>query len=102
MGGMSVRQLSSILVHAAIRCLPALSARLPPSSAAAGLYVMYLLAGLGALLLLGCLHAERAVTESIDAKWADEGWDVNASVFNPDPRSARDPDRRGTEARAGQ
>ena len=38
--------------------------------------------GLGSLLPLRGLHAERAVTESLDAKWADEGWDVNFSVFN--------------------
>jgi iron complex outermembrane receptor protein len=42
--------------------------------------------GLGALLPLRGLHAERAVTESIDAKWADDGWDVNASVFNSEIR----------------
>ncbi len=38
--------------------------------------------GLGSLLPLRGLHAERAVTESVDAKWADEGWDINVSVFN--------------------
>jgi outer membrane receptor for ferrienterochelin and colicins len=38
--------------------------------------------GLGSLLPLHDLRAERAVTESLDAKWADKGWDVNASVFN--------------------
>lgn len=38
--------------------------------------------GLGALLPLRGLHAERAVTESLDAKWAGYGWDVNVSVFN--------------------
>jgi outer membrane receptor for ferrienterochelin and colicins len=38
--------------------------------------------GLGVLLPLRGLHAERAVTESLDAKWADEGWDINLSVFN--------------------
>ncbi len=38
--------------------------------------------GLGSLLPLKGLHAERAVTESLDAKWVDEGWDVNVSVFN--------------------
>jgi iron complex outermembrane receptor protein len=38
--------------------------------------------GLGSLLPLRGLHAERGVTESLDAKWADEGWDVNLSVFN--------------------
>lgn len=42
--------------------------------------------GLGALLPLQGLRAERAVTESIDAKWADDGWDVNASLFNSEIR----------------
>ncbi|MGH8137822.1 MAG: TonB-dependent receptor plug domain-containing protein [Steroidobacteraceae bacterium] len=37
--------------------------------------------GLGALSPLRGLHAERAVTASLDAKWADHGWDVNGSVF---------------------
>ncbi|MGH8262440.1 MAG: TonB-dependent receptor plug domain-containing protein [Steroidobacteraceae bacterium] len=37
--------------------------------------------GLGVLLPLTGLHAERARTVSLDAKWADEGWDLNASVF---------------------
>jgi outer membrane receptor for ferrienterochelin and colicins len=37
--------------------------------------------GLGALLPLRGLHAERAQTTSLDAKWADHGWDVNASLF---------------------
>jgi outer membrane receptor for ferrienterochelin and colicins len=38
--------------------------------------------GLGALLPLRALHAERAVTESLDGKWAAREWDVNVSVFN--------------------
>ena len=38
--------------------------------------------GLGALMPLRGLHAERAVTESLDGKWAVEAWDVNLSVFN--------------------
>lgn len=38
--------------------------------------------GLGALAPLAGLHAERAVTESIDGKWASHQWDVNVSVFN--------------------
>jgi iron complex outermembrane receptor protein len=42
--------------------------------------------GLGVLLPLHGLHAERAVTESLDAKWADERWDVNFSVFNSEIR----------------
>jgi iron complex outermembrane receptor protein len=48
--------------------------------------------GLGALLPLRGLHAERAVTESLDAKWARGEWDVNVSVFNSeihDPLQAR-------------
>jgi outer membrane receptor for ferrienterochelin and colicins len=44
-------------------------------------------AGLGSLLPLRGLHAERAVTESIDAKWADEGWDVNLSLFDSEIRN---------------
>jgi outer membrane receptor for ferrienterochelin and colicins len=44
--------------------------------------------GLGVLLPLRDLHAERAVTESLDAKWADEGWDVNVSVFNSEIHDA--------------
>jgi outer membrane receptor for ferrienterochelin and colicins len=42
--------------------------------------------GLGALLPLRGLHAERAMTASLDAKWADGGWDVNASVFTSEIR----------------
>jgi iron complex outermembrane receptor protein len=42
--------------------------------------------GLGTLLPLRGLHAERAVTASLDAKWADGGWDVNASVFTSEIR----------------
>lgn len=38
--------------------------------------------GLGSLTPLRNLHAERAVTESLDGKWASEGWDINLSVFN--------------------
>jgi len=38
--------------------------------------------GLGALLPLRGLHAERAITESLDAKWTDDGWDINLSVFS--------------------
>jgi outer membrane receptor for ferrienterochelin and colicins len=44
--------------------------------------------GLGALLPLRGLRAERAVTESIDAKWSDERWDINASVFDSQIRAA--------------
>jgi len=42
--------------------------------------------GLGTLMPLHGLHAERAVTQSIDFKWADDGWDVNASLFNSEVR----------------
>jgi len=38
--------------------------------------------GLGVLMPLHGLHAERAVTESLDGKWAQDEWDVNVSVFN--------------------
>jgi outer membrane receptor for ferrienterochelin and colicins len=44
--------------------------------------------GLGSLLPLRGLHAERAVTESLDAKWAAGGWDVNVSVFTSEIRDA--------------
>ena len=44
--------------------------------------------GLGALLPLHGLHAERAHTESLDAKWTDAGWDINASVFSSEIRDA--------------
>ncbi len=44
--------------------------------------------GLGALLPLRGLHAERAVTQSLDAKWAHEEWDINASVFSSQLRHA--------------
>jgi outer membrane receptor for ferrienterochelin and colicins len=45
-------------------------------------------AGLGALLPLRGLHAERAVTESLDAKWANQGWDINLSMFSSEIRDA--------------
>jgi len=41
---------------------------------------------LAALLPLRALTAERATTASVDAKWADEGWDVNVSVFTSEIR----------------
>jgi outer membrane receptor for ferrienterochelin and colicins len=44
--------------------------------------------GLGSLLPLRGLRAERAVTESLDAKWASEDWDVNFSVFDSQIRDA--------------
>jgi iron complex outermembrane receptor protein len=37
---------------------------------------------LGVLTPLRGLHAERAVTQSLDGKWAVDEWDVNVSVFN--------------------
>jgi outer membrane receptor for ferrienterochelin and colicins len=40
--------------------------------------------GLGSVLPLTNVHAERAVTESLDAKWSAEGWQVDASVFSSD------------------
>jgi iron complex outermembrane receptor protein len=44
--------------------------------------------GLGALMPLGNLHAERATTASLDAKWADEGWDLNLSLFMSEIRDS--------------
>jgi outer membrane receptor for ferrienterochelin and colicins len=43
--------------------------------------------GLGTLLPLHGLRAERAVTESLDARWAHEGWDINMSLFNSEIRN---------------
>ena len=37
--------------------------------------------GPGSLLPLAGLRAERGHTASLDAKWADEGWNLNASLF---------------------
>jgi iron complex outermembrane receptor protein len=45
---------------------------------------------LGSLLPLRGLRAERAVTASLDAKWADVSWDVNASLFTSEIRQALD------------
>lgn len=42
--------------------------------------------GLGMLTPLRNLHAERAVTESLDGKWAAKQWDINLSVFNSEIR----------------
>ncbi len=42
--------------------------------------------GIGALMPLRDLHAERAMTASLDAKWADAGWDLNLSVFTSEIR----------------
>jgi iron complex outermembrane receptor protein len=36
---------------------------------------------LASLLPLAAVHAERAVTASVDGKWSAHGWDINASVF---------------------
>ena len=41
---------------------------------------------LGVLLPLRALHAERALSASLDAKWKSDGWDVNASVFTAEIR----------------
>ena len=43
---------------------------------------------LGAMLPLRALHAERATSASLDAKWAADGWDVNVSVFTSEIRDA--------------
>jgi outer membrane receptor for ferrienterochelin and colicins len=53
--------------------------------------------GLGSLLPLRGLHAERAITESIDAKWAAAGWDLNASVFDSAIRDALEVQRAPNE-----
>ncbi len=42
--------------------------------------------GLGSVLSLAGVHAERAITASLDAKWSAHGWDVNASVFTSEIR----------------
>jgi len=42
--------------------------------------------GLGSVLPLGSLHAERATTASLDAKWSARGWDLNLSVFDSEIR----------------
>jgi len=43
---------------------------------------------LGSLLPLHGLHAERAMTESLDAKWSDAQWDVNVGVFDSNVHNA--------------
>jgi len=56
--------------------------------------------GLGVLRPLQGLHAERAVTESLDAKWAQGEWDVNVSVFDSEihhPLAARPAPGNGLE-----
>jgi iron complex outermembrane receptor protein len=37
--------------------------------------------GLGSVLPLSTVHAERAITATLDAKWSANVWDVNASAF---------------------
>jgi iron complex outermembrane receptor protein len=44
--------------------------------------------GLGSLLPLRGLHAEHALTESLDAKWTDRGLDLNVSIFSSQIRDA--------------
>ncbi|MBV8145498.1 MAG: TonB-dependent receptor [Gammaproteobacteria bacterium] len=41
---------------------------------------------LGSVLPLTGVHAERATTASLDAKWSAHGWDINASVFTSEIR----------------
>ncbi len=42
--------------------------------------------GLGSVLPLVGVHAERAITSSLDVKWSAHGWDVNVSVFTSEIR----------------
>jgi iron complex outermembrane receptor protein len=44
--------------------------------------------GLGAVLPMRGLHAEHAVTESVDAKWTDQGLDLNVSIFSSQIKDA--------------
>lgn len=41
---------------------------------------------LASVLPLTGVHAERALTASLDAKWSAHGWDVNASIFTSEIR----------------
>jgi iron complex outermembrane receptor protein len=41
---------------------------------------------LSSVLPLNGVHAERALTASLDAKWSAHGWDVNASLFSSEIR----------------
>ncbi len=53
---------------------------------------------LAALLPIGDVHAERAVSSSLDVKWADEGWEINGSIFASeirDPLIMRDASQAG-------
>jgi iron complex outermembrane receptor protein len=42
--------------------------------------------GLGSVLPLAGLHAERATTASLDAKWSAHHWDINLSIFDSEIR----------------
>jgi iron complex outermembrane receptor protein len=42
--------------------------------------------GLGSVLPLTGLHAERGTTASLDAKWSAHGWELNLSVFDSEIR----------------
>jgi iron complex outermembrane receptor protein len=42
--------------------------------------------GLGSVLPLVGVHAERAITSSLDGKWSAHGWDVNLSAFTSEIR----------------
>ena len=44
--------------------------------------------GLASFLPMRNVHAERGTTASLDAKWSDEGWDINASVFTSEIKGA--------------
>ena len=44
--------------------------------------------GLASFLPMRNVHAERGTTASVDAKWSDEGWDINASVFTSEIKGA--------------
>lgn len=44
--------------------------------------------GLASFRPMRNVHAERGTTASVDAKWSDEGWDINASVFTSEIRGA--------------
>ena len=53
---------------------------------------------LASLVPLQDVHAERALSSSLDVKWADEGWEVDASIFASeirDPLIVRDAPQAG-------
>ena len=52
---------------------------------------------LGTLLPLRDLSAERAVNASLDVKWSDASWDVNASVFGSEIRDPLEAQPIGTD-----